>query len=149
MEKILKQIEIKNAPYGFKILNPASDDKILELENKIGFKLPEDFIHFYSLCNGFECHKDIFNFLSIDTILANDDYGHHWFVFAEYMIYSDSWGLRKNTNGDFEFFNSAQTISSHSILEFLKYFSQGNLFEKGGIYEWEEKCIKNNPFPQP
>ncbi|PIF47496.1 SMI1/KNR4 family protein SUKH-1 [Chryseobacterium sp. 52] len=138
MQEILKQIENKNSDYGFKISGPASLDKIKELESNTGFKLPEDFIRFYTICDGFECHTDIFNFLSIDTILANKDYGNNWFLFAEYMIYSDFWGLRKNITGDFEFFNSAHSIPSHALIDFLKAFSQGNIFEKDGISDWEK-----------
>lgn len=138
MQDILQQIEFKNSRNGFKILNPPLQNKITELENKIGFNLPEDFIQFYSLCNGFECNEDIFNFLSIEHILDNNDYGDQWFLFAEYMIYSDSWGLKKMQDGKHLFFNSRQTIYSHSLIDFLKAFSQGNLFEKDGVYEWEE-----------
>ncbi|KXH85813.1 SMI1/KNR4 family protein [Chryseobacterium kwangjuense] len=143
MKQLLKQIKAKNSPAGFKILAPPSHRKILELESKIGCKLPEDFILFYNLCNGFECLEDLFNFLSIDTILANIEYGNQWFLFAEYMVYSDFWGLRRNDNGDCEFFNSVQNIPSHSLIEFLTAFLQGNLFEKGGIYEWEQKKLQN------
>lgn len=96
MKQLLEQIKVKNSPAGFQILASVSHRKILELESKIGCKLPEDFILFYSLCNGFECLEDLFNFLSIDTILANIDYGDHWFLFAEYMVYSDFWGLRRD-----------------------------------------------------
>lgn len=149
MQELLKLIEIKNSYQGFTILNPASDHKILELEHKIGCKLPEDFIQFYSLCNGFECLEDIFNFLSVDTILSNNDYGDQWFLFAEYMIFSDSWGLRKNKDGDFEFFSSSNTISSHSLTEFLRAFSKGNVFGNDGIYEWEKKYTNDNAIIQP
>lgn len=147
MQEILKLIETKNLPSGFKILPPASTHKIIELENKIGFKLPDDFIQFYSVCNGFECTEDIFNFLSIDKILVNKDYGNDWFLFAEYMIYSDSWGLRKTTDGQFIFFTSEQDIPSSSLIDFLKAFSKGNIFEKDRIYQWAEKVIKCSSHP--
>ncbi|WP_284464566.1 hypothetical protein [Chryseobacterium sp.] len=135
MHEILQYIENKNSKNGFKI-NAPSHEKTWELESKIGFKLPYDFNLFYSLCDGFECDEDIFNFLSINTILERGNHGDQWFVFAEYMFFSDSWGLKKDTNGDLVFFSSTQNISSNSLIDFLKAFAQGNVFETGGIYEW-------------
>ena len=69
------------------------------------------------------------------------DYGENWFYFSEYMIYSDMWGLRISKNGKYEIFNGSypeKTMTS-SLDEFLRRFLKGNVFERGGLYEWQKE----------
>ncbi len=35
------------------------------------------------------------------------DYGPNWFIFSEYMIVSDSWGVRLTEAGQCEIFNAS------------------------------------------
>ncbi len=47
-------------------------------------------ILFYSLCDGFECDEDIFNFLFINTILERGNQDDQWFLLAEYIFFQTS-----------------------------------------------------------
>lgn len=111
----------------------------------MGSELPTDFKEFYSICNGFECDEDIFNFLSLEDALARDeDHGTNWMIFAEYMIYSDVWSLRKLTGDNYEIFynDGHEIILTNSLTVFLETFLQGNVFDKDGLYEWCDEVKK-------
>ncbi|MGM9477879.1 SMI1/KNR4 family protein [Pedobacter sp. GSP4] len=127
---------------GFLLHDPASNQAILEFEKAIGFELPPDFREFYSICNGFECDEDIFNFLSLEEIIANNNFGSSWFYFAEYMIYSDMWSIRKNDKGVIEIYNEEDIVLTSSLSEFLERFLNGGVFESNGLYHWNKE-IKN------
>jgi hypothetical protein len=94
---------------------------------------------------GFSCNEDIFNVVPLSGITQyQQDYGENWFYFAEYMIYSDMWGLRLTKEGRYEIFNGSYpelTLTS-SLNEFLGRFLQGNVFEAGGLYDWYDE-IRN------
>lgn len=139
---IIDAITTKNSKTGFKLNAPASADDIARFEAIIGFVLPDEFKELYSICNGFECEEDIFNFIPLDTIIANDDHGENWFHFAEYLIYSDMWTLR-NRNGICEIVNRGdrEIVLSTSLRAFLICFLSGNVFETGGLYDWH-KTVK-------
>ena len=145
MKTLLQQIGIKNQKDGFIIHPPAKQSDIERLENAVGFNLPEDFVEFYQICNGFECNDDIFNFSAIDDILTYEDYGENWFYFSEYMIYSDMWGLRKTKEGNFEIFNASfpQFTLTSSLESFLQRFLKGNVFEKEGLSNWLDEIMGN------
>ncbi|WP_369331573.1 SMI1/KNR4 family protein [Danxiaibacter flavus] len=92
---LIESISKKHYSSGIEIYPPATLTDIKLFEQKIGFALPREFREFYSICNGFGCNEDIFNIVSLaDTMRHPQDYGTNWFYFAEYMIYSDMWGLR-------------------------------------------------------
>jgi hypothetical protein len=139
IKETINAIAAKNQEGGFKLNPPASTDEINSFEAKVGFALPDDFKEFYSFCNGFECNEDIFNFLSLHTIIENTDYGEKWFHFAEYMIYSDLWTLKKTAN-TYSIVNlgDKEIILTTSLIEFLVHFLMGNVFEGGGLYDWHE-----------
>jgi len=142
MEEVIAAIYQKHKDYGITLNPPASEQEIQEFERKIGFSLPVDFKEFYSICNGFECTEDIFKMVSLeDALLHEQDYGKNWFYFADYMIYCDTWSLRKKDNGRYEIFNRGETeiVLTTSLLEFLERFLQGNVFDKGGLYDWQEE----------
>jgi hypothetical protein len=141
IREIVSAIELKHKEDGIVVNKPASTNQIKSFENKIGFDLPKDFKEFYLICNGFSCTEDIFNMMPLEEITRHkDDYGSDWFHFAEYMIYSDMWSLRKKVAGTYEIFNKSTTevVLSNSLLEFLERFLQGGIFEKGGFYEWHD-----------
>lgn len=142
MREVISAIELKHKESGITINPPACELDIHSFEKKIGFELPADFKEFYSICNGFECTEDIFKMISLDYALTyQQDYGKDWFHFAEYMIYSDMWSLRRKEDGTYEIFNKGEVevILTSYLQEFLKRFLQGNVFEKGGLYDWHEE----------
>jgi hypothetical protein len=141
MKEIILAIEQKHKESGIIIKSPVAGPEIQNFERQIGFELPPDFKEFYSICNGFECTEDIFRMVSIEEALKYEqDYGKNWFHFAEYMIYSDMWSLRKTDTGNYEIFNKSDTevVLTPSLHKFLQRFLQGNVFEKGGLYDWHD-----------
>ena len=72
-----------------------------------------------------------------------EHYGNNWFHFSEYMIYSDMWGLRVLNSNQYEIFNDGLNITlTSSLSEFLQRFLYGNVFETGGLYDWQNE-LKN------
>lgn len=142
MQEIINAIVQKHRDSGIDINPPASLLEIADFENSTGFLLPTDFKEFYLRCNGFGCNEDIFNVLSLsDMRQYSQDYGDNWFYFSEYMLYSDMWGLRLTATGQYEIFNGSypDKAMTSSLSEFLSRFLKGNVFEKGGLYEWQEE----------
>lgn len=143
MPEVIDSIADKNQKFGFILNPPATADEISCFETKIGFVLPDDFKEFYTYCNGFECSDDIFHFLPLQTIIENADYGENWFHFSEYMIYSDKWTLKKNADTyRIVNINNKEIVLTTSLMEFLHHFWVGNVFEDGGLYEWQEILSK-------
>jgi hypothetical protein len=142
MKDLVELIVDKHRSDGIDVNAPAAFSNIADFERQIGFSLPTDFREFYLTCNGFGCNEDIFNMVPLQDIRQyQQDYGDNWFYFSEYMIYSDMWGLRRTTTGQFEIFNgsySDKTMTS-SLTEFLRKFLTGNVFETGGLYEWHDE----------
>lgn len=156
MKALINSIASKHKKDGIDVNPPAKLSEIENFEKRIGFKLPDDFKNFYLIANGFECNEDIFKFINIDEILGNEsNYGLDWFYFSEYMIYSDMWGLRlSKSNKEYEIFNASypEKAMTYSLAEFLERFLRGNVFEEGGLYDWqnelgigEQKKQSNSP----
>lgn len=147
IEQLVKLIKQKHHHSGIEINPPATFSDIIEFENQIGFSLPPDFREFYLTCNGFGCDEDIFNIIPLQEIIeSQQNFGNNWFYFSEYMIYSDMWGLRYTTTGQFEIFNDSypDKILTSSLNEFLQRFLTGNIFDAGGLYEWHNEPRINN-----
>ena len=141
MKKLIESIVQKHRNSGIDIYPPATSLDITAFEKQIGFSFPNDFKDFYSICNGFGCVEDIFNIIPLHEIRRHpQDYGTNWFYFAEYMIYSDTWGLRLTTSGQYEIFNGSypNIAMTSSLIEFLSKFLKGNVFDPSGLYEWHE-----------
>ncbi|MGE9313300.1 SMI1/KNR4 family protein [Niabella sp. CJ426] len=142
IKELIQSITEKHRSYGIDINPPATAEMLKLFEQQMGFPLPADFVAFYTTCNGFGCTQDIFDMTPLHEIRTySSDYGSNWFDFAEYMISSDSWGLRYTNNGRYEIFNSIYPGKpmTHSLEEFLEHFLAGNVFDKGGLYDWQEE----------
>ncbi|MNU57084.1 SMI1 / KNR4 family protein [compost metagenome] len=142
MNQIVELIKQKHKGNGIDVNPPATLSDIADFERQIGFTLPPDFRAFYLICNGFGCNEDIFNIVPLQDIRQyQQDYGDNWFYFSEYMIYSDMWGLRRTTTGQFEIFNGSypRKNMTSSLTEFLQRFLTGNVFDTGGLYEWHDE----------
>ncbi|MBZ4041238.1 SMI1/KNR4 family protein [Flavobacterium hibisci] len=142
MNELVNLIRLKHRKNGIDVYPPAKLSDIADFERQIGFSLPTDFREFYLNCNGFGCNEDIFNMIPLKDIRQyQQNYGYNWFYFSEYMIYSDMWGLKRTSIGQFEIFNGSypdKTMTS-SLTEFLQRFLTGNVFETGGLYEWQNE----------
>lgn len=64
MRKLIDAIELKHRESGIDVYAPASDVEINAFERRIGFQLPLDFKAFYSVCNGFGCSEDVFQYVT-------------------------------------------------------------------------------------
>lgn len=140
MREIVAAIAEKHKEAGITLNPPVSANQIGDFERKIGFSLPSDFREFYSVCNGFGCNEDIFNMTPLEEISSDErNHGRNWFYFSEYMIYSDMWTLRVNSGGQPEIVNASYPalVLTSSLLEFLGRFLQGNVFNPGGLYDWQ------------
>ena len=142
MKELIAAIKSRHRIRGIYVYEPATPEQIDWFEKRIGFELPADFKQFYSICNGFGCTEDIFNMLQLSTILEyQKDYGSNWFYFSEYMIYSDMWGVRITSEGQYEIFNGSfpdRPLTS-TLTEFLSRYLNGEVFDPGGLYEWQEE----------
>ena len=141
IRELIAAISQKHYKTGIVINSPASDIQIHHFEKQVGFILPADFKEFYSICNGFHCEEDLFNMTPLKEIT---DYGRaygNWFYFSEYMVYSDMWGFRLASNGQYEIYNGSYPVLSltSSLQEFLEHFLKGNVFDIGGLYEWRDE----------
>ncbi len=142
IKNIIESIIKKHEGDGIEVNPPATLAEIIAFEKQVSFSLPADFIEFYSTCDGFGCNEDIFNIIPLsDKRRHQQDHGRNWFYFAEYMIFSDTWGLRFTADGKYEIFNgSYPTIAlTSSLEEFLSRFLKGNVFEPGGLYDWHSE----------
>lgn len=122
---------------------PATAQDIASFEHKAGFKLPADFIEFYSICNGFICDEDIFQISKLEDMLDyQSDYGPDWVKFSDYMINSDLWYLRVLGDNQYEILNHPQGVRlTNKLSDYLHAHLMGDVFDPGGIYEWQEAII--------
>lgn len=142
MKEIINLIAQKHRDSGMEINPPANISDIVDFERRIGFTLPTEFKDFYLACNGFGCNEDIFNMTPLSDIHKySQDYGDNWFYFSEYMIYSDMWGLRLTSLGQYEIFNGSypEKAMTSSLTDFLNVFLKGNVFDSGGLYDWHKE----------
>jgi hypothetical protein len=142
MTEIIELIALKHLKDGIDIHPPATLADISDFESKMGFRLEQEFKEFYLLCNGLSCNEDIFNISPLSEIgRVPQNYWDNWFYFADYMTSSDMWGLRLISLGQYEIFNGSypEKIMTSSLKVFLKRFLEGNVFDKGGLYEWHEE----------
>ncbi|WP_343532188.1 SMI1/KNR4 family protein [Pedobacter sp.] len=142
INQIVNLIQQKHQDNGFEINAPAKLSDIANFETQMGFSLPTDFKEFYLTCNGFGCNEDIFNMIPLSEIMQeNRNNADNWFYIAEYMVYSDMWGVRIESNGEYEIFideHKDKPLTS-SLSEFLQRFLKGNVFDKGGLYDWQNE----------
>lgn len=138
ISEIVNAIVAKYPREGFILNSPATAAEISSFEATVGFAMPDDFKEFYTFCNGFESNSDMFNFISLQAIIENADYGENWFHFSEYMIYSDMWTLKKNAN-TYSIVNlgDKEIALTSSLIDFLEHFLVGNVFEDGGLNDWQ------------
>jgi len=142
IKELIQSIIERHRSYGIDVNPPATTEMIRIFEQQAGFPLPADFVAFYTTYNGFGCNEDMFNILPLGDIKEIEtDYGPNYFYFAEYEIRSDLWGLRYLNNSQYEVSNYSYPAKpiTHSLEEFLEHFLAGGVFDKGGLYDWQEE----------
>lgn len=146
--------KVKMKSLGISLRPPATVEDIAKLEIAVDQKLPQEIKDYYSYCNGFDSNDWLFNLLSIEQILYyKSELEISEFYFAEYMIYSDNWNIKLESENSFSINNSnhgtgAQVVLTDSIYEFLERYlnSDGVLSAEIGLYKWyEEKNSFTNP----
>lgn len=134
-----------NGPLGLTLHAGASEAAIKQVEHRYNIVLPDDFKTFYQFTDGFETVEDIFNMIPLAEIDENFKSYNTNFDIAEYMIYSDTWGLEINLNdpNDYAIFNvtgeNEKIMLSKSLAEFIARFLKGGVFETGGLYAWRDE----------
>lgn len=151
-QTVIQKIQERLDEFGIVLNPPATTAAIEEFERVYGLTIPADILSFYSYCNGFEALTDFFNVLSLEEITReqiNYQTGivGREFIFAEYMIYSDSWNIRLTPNGHFEYeiINSNHgtdevVVLTNSLADFIVRYLDGNgVFGDEGLYAWYEQ----------
>lgn len=120
---------------------PAKSIDIENFEKMIGFELPLDFKEFYLICDGFSCEEIFFTMIPLNDTIKKGNYGENRVYFAEYLMYCDVWGLRFMEDNKYEIFNGnpSELVMTSSLEEFLERFLEGNVWDKGGLYDWHDE----------
>lgn len=143
---IIGRIKAEKEDLGITLYAPASPTEILDFENSMGIKLPDDLVKFYRFSNGFESEEDMFRIIPLEEIIDNiaqpDTYAveQNDFHFAEFLIYSDMWTININpvNRNDYHIYNKVENVITltNSFPEFLEAFLTGGVFD--GLYNWRE-----------
>jgi len=148
IEQIIARIEA--GPNDIK-LYPAATQSLLEsFEDKAKLVLPLDFKALYSFSNGFESAEDLFRIIPLDELM--DDWHSEnrvgkQFYFAEYLIYSDLWGVRLGEEGkdDYSIYypdsEQRKLFMTSSLAEFLGCFLDAGIYGENGLYDWSHRSL--------
>ena len=142
--------KVKMKSLGISLSPPATAEDIAKLEIAVNQKLPQEIKDYYSYCNGLNTDDWLFNLLSIEQILYyKSELETSEFYFAEYMIYSDSWNIKLESEDNFSITNSnhgtgTQLVLTDSIYEFLdRYLNSDGVFSaETGLLKWYEEKTK-------
>ena len=146
---MIAELSTNLSPYDITPYPPASNEDLLNFEQKLGCPIPEDFKAFYFFCNGFESAEDLFRIIPLSEI-ADDlsKYKPNCFAFAEYMIYCDIWEIEINPSKSDEYWISNHGLAfrdlTNSFGEFLNRFLTKGVFGEGGLYTWHEEVDAKN-----
>ena len=119
----------------------ASEQLIQQFEREMNFTLPADFKTFYAFCNGFESAEDMFRIIPLEEMLEyKDELPPKQFYLADYMIYSGTWEVEIgiSVTDNYQIFDRG-VVLTNSLAVFINRFLQGGVFEKQGLYSWEEE----------
>lgn len=142
IEETIELLKHYNGPYKLTLHEGASERLIDEFETAYNITLPADFKTFYRFTDGFEIDEDIFNMISLHEMISNKK-RHEPIWIAEYMIYSDMWGLDIDANNP-DIYSIFVTDGSHIALtntlgEFITRVLKAAVFEIGGLYHWQDE----------
>lgn len=142
IEQIIARI--KAGPNDIK-LYPAATQALLEsFEYEAKLVLPLNFKTLYSFNNGFESAEDLFRIIPLDELMdswRNEKRADGQFYFAEYLIYSDLWGVKlgEERKDDYSIYypesEQRKLFMTSSLAEFL------SCFLDAGIYDWSHRNL--------
>ena len=133
-------------------LYPAAGEQLLNaFETKAGFLLPPDFKRFYSFSNGFLSDEDLFRIIPLEELMDNwhsENRSFGQFYFAEYLIYSDLWGVDVGTNNQpcysifYPDLEERKLFMTDSFAEFLNRFLTSGVYGQNGLYDWSNSNLE-------
>ena len=146
----LELLKSYGGPFELTLHLGASETLINKVECAYGFTLPDDFRTLYRFTDGFEIDEDIFNMIPLGEMISNREVDKPIWI-AEYMIYSEMWGLEINPEIPNQYLitiadsDKEKIALTSSLAEFIGRILKGGVFEKGGLYHWKDE-IKEKTF---
>lgn len=132
-------------------LYPAATQSLLEsFEDKANLVLPLDFKALYSFSNGLESAEDLFRIIPLDELMDDwhrEDRADGQFYFAEYLFYSDLWGVKLGQEGKDDYLiyypesEQRKLFMTNSLAEFLSRFLDAGIYGKNGLYDWSHRNV--------
>jgi hypothetical protein len=119
----------------------ASEQLIQQFEQEMKLVLPADFKTFYTFCNGFESAEDMFRIIPLEEMLEyRAKLPDKQFYLAEYLLYCGMWEVEIGipVSDSYQICDRG-VILTNSLAVFVGRFLQGGVFEKQGLYHWEEE----------
>jgi hypothetical protein len=120
------------------VQKPGIDaERLLKIENALKVKLPQELRDFYQLTNGIEGEDFIFNIIPFDEVDVLNDGNGKYLIFAEYLIYSDTFGveLDESNPNKYRIFNWTGDANSlqrkyktDSVVAFIKQYCEKGTF---------------------
>ena len=124
---------------------PATNSGINNFEAIIKAPLPQDIRQFYLFSNGMDTLDWLFRLLPLEEILEQGlRFGPHQFIFAEYMIYSDTWQIYLDPINPAAYSIRNEVVApplTQSLAIFLERFLANGLFGPRGIYDLHQEVV--------
>ena len=152
LEDVIQKLLDSQEKLGIEFNQPADDASIAAFNTAFKLTLPDELVRLYKFTNGFATLDALFRITPLDECireLMQYDNGVRGseFVFAEYMIYSDTWKVRLKPNNPelYDIINQnheteAAVILTNSVADFLnRYLEGGGVFGDEGLYKWFEE----------
>jgi hypothetical protein len=140
----LELLKSYSGPFELTLRPGANEALINKMEDTYSIALPDDFKTLYRFTDGFEIDEDIFNMIPLEEMIGRRKADKPIWI-AEYLIYSDMWGLEINPSDpdDYSIFggdlDKEKIILTNSLGEFIGRFLKGGVFETGGLYHWKDE----------
>lgn len=148
IEQIIARIKV--GPNDIKLYPAATQSLLDSFEDEAKSVLPMDFKTLYSFSNGFESAEDLFRIIPLDELMdswRSENRADGQFYFAEYLIYSDLWGVKlgEERKDDYSIYypesEQRKLFMTSSLAEFLSCFLDAGIYGKNGLYDWLHRNI--------
>ena len=141
-ERIIQRLKNDGHRFGIVLNPPSSESELIRFKDELQIELHSDIAEFYKKCNGFESDDYLFRVIPLKEIIENkSEFERGTFNFAEYLIYSDTWDLKIDSNNKiYKIVNCNHKTdepirtwdSLHSFLD--NYLDGTGLFGEQGLY---------------
>jgi hypothetical protein len=143
IEEVISKLQADRGILNITLFPPATQIELNNFEKCFNLKLPEDVKQLYQFANGFESKEDLFRIIPLQEIIERKkQFTPSVFFIAEYLQYSDMWeiAINKSILNDYTIASYSEgLILTKSISEFICHFLEGGIFEKNGIYDWQDQ----------